>query len=316
MYDSKQMNKKLFIFYSLISIVLLLLTFFIGKMACDCQTKDADINHSDYPLLAKRLFIENPNDTRINFSPLRTSLNDYFSDNEIEGSLYFEYLPTGTSIRISPDQTYTAASLFKLPVAMEFFKSVELNRTDLNKKIVLKEEWLNDGYGSLYQKGAGYELTLKEAVKIMLTDSDNTALRAILDTTDKTITTQERVLGSLDIEFSSFSDGSISIGARSYASFFKCLYFACYNSFENSQKILDILTKTDFNDRIVSGIEDKNVKIAHKIGVFNTQVQSDCGIVYLPGKNYILCIMVEGNNESTTNHFRAISKIIYDFLNN
>jgi len=269
-----------------------------------------------YPLLAKRLFIENPNDTRINFSPLRKDLNNYFKQNNIKGSVYFEYLPTGTSIRVNPDTRYQAASLMKLPVAMELYKASEKGLVNLDDTIELKQEWLNDGYGSLYEKGVGYQLTLREAAKILLTESDNTALRAVLASTEGKLDTSELALGSLDIEFSLNQDDSINIGTRSYASFLKCLYFACYNTKQDSQEILGLLTSTPFNDRIVAGVNDQNIKIAHKIGVFNTQVQSDCGIVYLENNNYLLCVMLESNDTAETNAiFKAISEKVYKFVN-
>lgn len=267
-----------------------------------------------YPLLARRLFIDNPNDTRINFSKLRASLNKYFDDKDLEGSVYFEYLPTGSSVRVHPDDRYRAASLIKLPVAMELYKGVELGKVDLNKKVKLKQEWLNGGYGSLYEKGAGYELTLKEAAEIMLKDSDNTALRVLIDA-NKDLDLDNRALASLDIELTTNQDGSIDIGTRAYSSFLKCLYFACYNSFEHSQTILKMLTETPFNDRIAAGIDDKNLPVAHKIGVFNNQVQSDCGIVYVPQRNYALCIMLQGEDTPDTRGKMAeLSKMVYEFV--
>lgn len=268
----------------------------------------------DYPLLAKRLFIENPSDKRINFSRLRTALNEYFISHNIDGSLYFEYLPTGTSVRVNPDERYTAASLIKLPVAMELYQAKELGLIDLNQTIALKPEWLNDGFGTLYQKGVGYELTLKEAVEILLVESDNTALRAIIESNDSVLELDERALGSLDIEFSTEEDQTISIGTRSYSSFLKCLYFACYNTKEHSQEVLRYLTQTSFSNRLVAGV-DQEVTVAHKIGVFNTQVQSDCGIVYLEDNHYVLCIMLAGNNTDATNQTMAeLSKMVFDFV--
>lgn len=278
---------------------------------------DTNDDSANYPLLARRLFIDNPSDTRINFSPLRTSLNDYYQKNDLDGGIYFEYLPTGTSIRVNTNQTYRAASLIKLPVAMEAYKAQELGKLDLSKKVKLKQEWLNDGFGELYKKGAGYELSLEEAVRIMLVESDNTALRVVLESATDALELKDRALGSLDIEFSIDQQDGLYIGARSYASFLKCLYFACYNTKADSQAILQMLTETDFNERIIAGIGDKSIKVAHKIGVFNTEVQGDCGIVYYPSGNYVLCILLQGNDDATTNGRMAdISKIVYDYIAN
>lgn len=314
-FSHKIMNKSkvtigIFIIIGVISVFVLGLN--IGRKNVTPPT----VTSKDYPLLSRRIFIENPNDTRINFSGLRKELNQYFKDNKLGGTLYFEYLPTGTSVRVNPSQEFRAASLIKTPVAMELYKAAEKNLVDLDKKRPLKQEWLNSDYGELYKKGMGYELSLREAAKILLSESDNTALRMIIDATAN-LQIEDRALGALDIEFSQTSkNGEINIGTRSYASFFKCLYFACYNTKEHSQEILDYLTQSKFDNRLTAGINnDKNIKIAHKIGVFNTQVQSDCGIVYVENKNYVLCIMLEGDDTPETNtHIAELSRRAYDFI--
>ncbi|HSE61278.1 MAG TPA: serine hydrolase [Candidatus Saccharimonadales bacterium] len=304
------MNKR----HLILGLLVVAAVFVAGYAA---HTPEASRNEGEnFPLLAKRLFIEKPNDTRINFSPLRTDLNKYFTDRKLEGSVYFEYLPTGTSVRVNPDVRYRAASLIKLPVAMELYKANELGKIDIHKKVKLKQEWLNAGYGTLYEKGVGYEISLKDAADIMLKESDNTALRVIIDA-NKDLDLDNRALASLDIELSTAEDGGIDIGTRAYSSFLKCLYFACYNSVGDSQTILQTLTQTPFNDRIAAGVADKSIPIAHKIGVFNSQVQSDCGIVYMPARNYVLCVMLRGDDTpDTKSRMAEISKIVYDFVKN
>jgi beta-lactamase class A len=308
--------KKILILAPFLVIGILVLVFFTQTQNNNNPIKTSNTDSSQYPLLAQRIFIENPTDVKINFSGLRSDLRKYFEENSLEGGLYFEYLPTGSSIRINANEEFRAASLMKIPVAMEVYKAAELGLLNLDEEIILKEEWLNSDFGDLYEKGAGYQLTLEEVIEILLTKSDNTALRAAIAATDGVLPIEERALGSLDVEFSVDQSGSIDIGARSYASFFKCLYFACYNSVEHSNTLLKYLTQSNFNDRIVSGVPD-TVLVAHKIGVFNTTVQSDCGIIYKENRNYILCIMLSAQDTpETKNHFYNLSIFAYDFLNN
>jgi hypothetical protein len=76
-----------------------------------------------------------------------------------------------------------------------------------------------------------------------------------------------------------------------------------------------MLTNTPFNERLVSGVNNTNIKVAHKIGVFNTQVQSDCGVFYLENNNYLLCVMIEGDDSSGTNSiFKELSEKVYTFV--
>ena len=120
------------------------------------QTSEQNQKSEQYDLLSKRIFIEDPNDIRVNFSGLRNKLNNYFANNNLAGgNLYFEYLPTGTSVRISGDEHLVAASLMKVPVAMNAYKAAELGKIDLQKVVALQPEWLDKDYGQLYKKGAG-----------------------------------------------------------------------------------------------------------------------------------------------------------------
>lgn len=272
------------------------------------------VSAADYPLLARRIFIEKPNDALINFASLRAQIQNYFDDNGLKGSLYFEYLPTGVSARITADEEQVAASLMKLPAAMDAMKAIEKGKISADYRITLKSEWLDSGYGELYKKGAGYTLTLQDAIKTMLVDSDNTALQAVVITTMDMVSSEESVLNAVDVDLTQNVNLSVSIGARSYASFLKCLYFACYNERESSNELLSYLSETPFDGRLVAGIADTSITTAHKIGVYDT-VQSDCGIIYAPSRPYALCVMLSGqDNETTDRHIAELSRITYEYV--
>ncbi len=315
-------KRKIFIYVSAVAavVVLCFAVFTIGKNSVNSTAKaaeNAEKQAADYNLLAKRLFTESPNDSWVNFSSLRNQINKYYAENNLVGSIYFEYLPTGTSVRINGDERNIAASLIKLPAAMDLYKVSELGKVNLDQTITLKQEWLDDQYGTLYQKGAGYQLTLRDAVRIMLQDSDNTALKAVSASLGTLLNADQNAFSSLDMDYQVNKDFSISIGARSYSSTLKCLYFACYNNKEDSQTILKYLTVTPYKTRIVAGVSDKDLKIAHKIGTQLNEVQSDCGIVYYPKRNYVLCVMIQGNESPESDKKIAdITKITYDFIKN
>ena len=289
-------------------------SFYAGTQTSSNKSTDQKDARSDYPLLAKRLFIDNPNDVIINFAPLRETVRRYVDQNNIKGSVYFEYLPTGTSVRVDGDDEYVAASLMKIPVVMELYKEAEMGKINLDKKIALKNEWLDAGFGDLYKKGVGYEISLRDAAKLALTKSDNTAISMILYNTRNVLTLQDNVISSLDISFDRDDTSQIAISARSYASFLKCLYFSCYVGYESSQEILQFLSESMFKNRLEAGVPDQ-VKIAHKIGTYSNTTQSDCGIIYEDKRNYLLCVMLQvPDNEAGNAHIAAISKIVYDYI--
>lgn len=274
-----------------------------------------DIN-TVYPLLAKRIQIDNPNDVKINFSELRRQLNlNVQQQKNAEAiSIYYEFLPSGVSININDKNESIAASLMKLPVVMNLYRASELGLVDLDRKIPLQEQWLNQEYGMLYQKGVGYELTLREAAKLTLRDSDNTALLMIWDSIEKAgLPLDQQSLNYLDVNFSIVEDGRALIGARSYSSILKCLYLACYNTKNSSQQMLEYLADSTFTNRLTRGIPP-DVKVSHKIGTYNIRYQSDCGIVYLDKNNYVLCVMIEGQDPLASDQIAQVSEIVYDYM--
>jgi beta-lactamase class A len=315
-------KKQVLLLISGIFLLTIIIGFFAysqGKNNANESAKSSIQNHQEaqkYDLLAKRIFLEEPNENQINFSPLRKQINEYFEKNKLSGgNLYFEYLPTGTSIRISGDEQLVGASLMKVPAAMDLYKAAELGRLNIDEKIPLKQEWLNTSYGELYKKGAGYKLTLREATNIMLEQSDNTALQAVGNSTTGKLSLDELSLNFLDLDLRLNEDSTIGINSKGYSSVLKCLYFSCYNTKADSQTILNNLVNATYKNRIKSGISDPEIKVAHKIGTNFDENQNDCGIVYYPKNNYVICVMIPGpENSISDNHISNISKIIFDYF--
>ena len=89
-----------------------------------------------------------------------------------------------------------------------------------------------------------------------------------------------------------------------------------YDAEQSFTEELEQLTNSIYTTRIPAGIADKNIKVAHKIGTNFNNNQNDCGIIYYPKNNYLLCVMIPGNeSEQTDQHIANISKIVYDFIN-
>ncbi|HRF28946.1 MAG TPA: hypothetical protein PL051_04930 [Candidatus Saccharibacteria bacterium] len=105
-------------------LALLIGSFFMGQWY---QKRQTESEISSHPLLAKRIFLSKPNDILVNFEPLRSQLKEQlkYYDDEGKVSVYFEYLPTGTSIRIGDRKEIIGASLLKVPAVMELYKLVE-----------------------------------------------------------------------------------------------------------------------------------------------------------------------------------------------
>ena len=133
------------------------------------------IAQKKYPLLSKLIFTVNPNDIIVNFIPLRTALNDYVSQQDNKVGVYFEYLPSGTSISANGATEVKLASLSKVPLAMSIFKKIERGNLSLTDTLTVKKENLDQKFGNLWEKWEGAQLSVVELVRLALAESDNTA---------------------------------------------------------------------------------------------------------------------------------------------
>ncbi len=268
-----------------------------------------------YPLLARSILDDSPNDILINFVALRNELNSDFNQlpSNTKSSFYFEYLPDGTAIHIGADTNLVAASLIKVPLAMNVFRAAELGRINLDKPVTVTAEELDDGYGNWYQRGAGFQTTLRQAAQAALEESDDTAMHVMFDHLNGLLNYDEQSLAGLDIS-QDMQNGQAVITARSYSSVLKSLYFSSYLNKTDSEELLRYLTKSTEHSRLTKNLPS-NLVVAHKNGVNNSSwAESDCGIVYIPKRPYIICAMVGLPDPDASQFIAKISKETYDYV--
>lgn len=314
------MKKTVFIVLGLSLIANILLFVFIASKAAPPK-EDITSSTNDYPLLSKRIFVESQNDIIINFVDLRKSLSDYVKKYQLDEtgntsfSMYFEYLPSGNSIGINEKSSFIAASLLKVPIIMGVYKYIEAGKLKEDTLLTLKDADLDPYFGDLWKKGIGATISVNEAIRLTLSDSDNTAKAVLFNNVP--IQTLTDVYNYLDIPSDTDSNTPV-VSAKNYSSILRSLYLSTYLSLDNSEKILSLLTTTPFNDKIAAGVPN-GIKVAHKIGVHDTEnpkgsIYTDCGIVYVPRRPYILCMMMRDNEENVRTHMKTMSRIVYDYI--
>lgn len=287
----------------------------LGYLLIEHSTRQHLLAYNKYPLLSKRVFIEDSNDLIVNFVPLRKALKDYVSDQDGRVGVYFEYLPSGSSIGANDTEEVKLASLSKVPLAMSILKKIEKGELSLETKITLKKEFLDSKFGDLWKKGEGAIFSVEELIEQSLKHSDNTAYEALFSLLNENEVID--VYNALEIEVKG-RDDNVTVSPKSYSSIFRSLYLSTYLKREDSQYILEILSDIIFKDKIPAGVPS-SVLVSHKIGVFNRidtpdKVYTDCGIVYYPLRPYILCIFVQDTEMSATKHMQFISKMVYGYV--
>lgn len=299
-----------------IILFLLLLASFVGNFLLFQQLQQAHPSElssvkEQYPLMSTRgLNPRYPNDLLVNFLPLRQNIHKTVDPYADSFAIYFEYLPTGTTIGINEDHNFTAESLLKVPVVMAYFHKKERLGMKSDPTVSLVQSELNSKFGDLYKKGVGYQINLGDAVKLALQKSDNTASFLLADQISED--DFQFVYDGLDIP-EMVSGKSPIITAQEYTSVLKALYFGSVLNNDDSEYILTLLTHTDFKDMLPSGVP-ADVPVAHKIGLVDGQIYQDCGIVYYPNRPYILCMVSHSDQKTAQKRMHAISKMVYDYV--
>ncbi|MBI2020027.1 serine hydrolase [Candidatus Daviesbacteria bacterium] len=263
-----------------------------------------------YPYLASRVLTSFDRDLLVNFIPLRKQLREATKDYQETFALYFEYLPTGISIGINDRTEFYGASLIKVPIAMAFLNFARRANLNIDQTVKISKMEINQDFGNLWKRGEGAEISLREALKLALTESDNTAALILFFRVPEE--DYKYIYENLDIEYIE-DNNQVIITTKGYASILKALYFSSILHKEDSQYILELLTFSDYIDRIRAPIP-KEITVANKSGIFSKDLHQDCGIVYLPRRPYLLCMASLSSEEEAARRIQEVSRMVYQYI--
>lgn len=323
-WDSRMIKSSMPVLLTLILVVSIVGNIFLlyenTQVKRNPKTGDSSVlkeTLQEYPFLSYRIFRENPNDIFVNFMPLRESLREYVRNQNNAVSVYFEYLPSGSSVRINDETEVRLASLIKLPTIMAVYDKINRGEITRDQVLTLREEHIDPVYGDFWKKGVGAEITVEEAIRLSLVDSDNTSSRMLYDL----LTPEEELRLFLQLDTRAEMENGKTVPymtTKSYSSILKSLYFANYLPNELSNEVLSILSESSFDSGIEAGV-DSSIKVAHKMGILHsdttTNVYNDCGIIYFPKRPYLLCIFVQGEDDALAfTSMQYISRMVYGYI--
>lgn len=328
---NKDFNKKdkkryssVFICIALIVISFFVFLIYFNNPSIKKQVQEFGKEHS---FLNPSIALFDKNDLIVNFQSLRDSLTKKYETNEdYLISIYFEYLSTGANISINKDEKIWPASLIKIPISMAVMKKVESGEWKLSNELVILDEDKDNEYGTFYLKPTGTTVSIENLLKETLQRSDNTTYFVLLRNLEaENIEEVYNHLGLDDIISSLKSapageEEDNRITAKRYTIFFRSLYNSTFLIPKYSQLFLDILKEAPC-EYLCKGIPSE-IDFVHKSGIRTDKaVYADSGIVYVPGRPYLITTMIQRRDGDITKNkeidkiFENISKEIYDYVN-
>jgi len=232
-------------------------------------------------------------------------------------SVYFRDLMNGPWFAVNGDQSYSPASLLKVPLMIAYLKYAEQNPQALNYKLTYDAGIHDDVRPNILpdrELEMGKSYTVEELIYRMIVFSDNIAKDLLSTHISEEVV--DNIFKEIGIIVPGIREKSDYITAKDYSSFFRILFNASYLNRVMSEKALEILSKTTFKAGITAGIP-ADVIVSHKFAergfeANQTMELHDCGIVYYKKRPYLLCIMTTGRNFTTlANIIENISSIVY-----
>jgi beta-lactamase class A len=284
------------------------------------QVREMGDFHFTNPLLECEISEGMIDAPKINF---KNDLIDFVADKKritgiSEVAVYYRDLNNGPAFGVNETTQFIPASLLKLPVAMAYCVYAEDVPDVMSKKLTLNEEYdITEESTQIIRPSreiaVGNSYRIDELIEHMLVYSDNQAVTLLIEhLPPEYIRDLYRVLG-VSSGVLDGPEGRLSV--REYASFFRILFNSSYVSRQKSENILKVLSETEFDEGIVAKLP-KDITVSHKFGEGGYQGDHqihDCGIVYLPGKPYLLCIMTRGKSiELLKSTIADTSRFVYD----
>ncbi len=224
-----------------------------------------------------------------------------------------KYLKTGESFYLNADDAMPTASLVKLPVMVETYWQAKEEKVKLDTKLTLAKDDKVPGSGVLtnhFSDGASFPL--KDAVRLMIVFSDNTATNMILDQIGIR-STNDRMAGlgfkNTRINAKVFKGSTTSIDpaatkkfglgsttAREMVDLLELIDAGKVISPEACKEMLGHLKACDDKEKMTRLLPPDTV-VAHKTGSVNAS-KTDAGIIYLKSGPVAVCVLTDGNEDT------------------
>lgn len=224
---------------------------------------------------------------------------------------------SGKFVSVNGKQSFSAASMIKVPVLVKLLTAIDRGEVDMNEKLVLRPDLIGGGSGFLQWRPVGSKVTLKEAMETMIIFSDNTATNLIIDRVGgKDACNRDFSYWGLDRTYISNwlpdLDGTNKTSPYDLVQLLARVDKGEIISSESRKMMLSIMEKTRIKTLLPAGLPQGS-RISHKTGDIGSLV-GDCGIITSPdGRRFIACVQVSRphNDRRANELIRQVSRVLY-----
>ena len=239
---------------------------------------------------------------------------------KINSSIFVWEYDSGKYVDINADKHYSAASIIKIPVLLETFKSIENGEIFINDKMMLTEYYRSEGSGKMKHHQVGNTYTIDELARMMIEQSDNTATNMLISAAGgmPQINSAMKSWGIKETHLQNWLpdlEGTNYTTTRDLAMMLYNIDNTNFISSKSKNYIFDYMGHVENNRLIQAGLGE-GAKFLHKTGDIGGTL-GDSGIVTTSnGKKYIVSIIANRpyNSPLGKDFIVKASNIIYDTI--
>lgn len=237
-------------------------------------------------------------------------------------AIYLKDLEHGEEWAYHADDLFPSASLIKVPIMVGVFSKIDRGELSLNSRLRLRRRTRMGGSGSIKWKRDGTRFTVRKLLDKLINESDNTAMRILLDEVGMGwMQNQFPKMGLVYTEI--YPDGlSLRSGrvryenyttAREMTMLMEKIYRGELVNHFASELMLDLLKgrRHGRRSRLTKGLP-VGWEIAHKTGLLRRACH-DAAIIFSPNGDYILTVLTSRNRSygSAKKFITRAGKITY-----
>lgn len=240
------------------------------------------------------------------------NIEDRIRKSGAEVAIAFGTLDGRLAYSFHDEESFHAASTMKIPVLIELFDQVRAHKLELDKPLIVRNEFRSLVDGSIYTldpaddsetdlyKSVGQTRTLRQLSELMITASSNLATNLLMERLG--VDNIRAIVHSLHADgmnvLRGVEDGKAfqkglnnTTTARALLQLLDAIARGEAVDQESSRQMIQILERQKFNEGIPAGLPP-GTRVAHKTGEI-TKIHHDAAIVFAP-RPFVLIILVQG----------------------
>lgn len=296
----------------------------LSLLAANCVSGQADVNNAaqgNQPNTLQKTVQQKKSDLKTQFEQIAQKSGGRVG-------VTATVLETGETVSLNGNERFPLQSVYKLPIAMAVFSQIDSGKIKLDQKVrIEKADVLKISVALSSEKySSRIERSVEELLRLMVSESDNTASDALLRLTGSSSAVMSylnelRIKEIVVMNYEKELHADWKAQYRNYATpeaaveLLRAIHERRGISESNRALLLKFMTESPTGPNRLKGLLPAGTIVAHKTGTSGTEknftpATNDIGIINLPnGRHLAIAVFVSDSSADQTTREETIAKI-------